>query len=81
MRDILTKATTFIFKPVVQLDQANTALLSQALNGRSYEKAQSEKKNYHVVNSFSLLLARLELWKAMPKASEPMRLPPSWMSA
>ena len=30
-----------------------------------YEKP--EKKNYHVVNSFTLLLARLELWKASPK--------------
>ena len=52
MRDILGKAAPFTFKPVVQLDPANTLLLSQALNGRFYEKAESEKKSYHVVNSF-----------------------------
>ena len=77
----LVKAQAFSFKPVVQLNGASTQVLSQALNGRVYEKTLMEKKTFHIINSLTLLLARLELWKAMPKASEPMRLPRSWMSA
>jgi hypothetical protein len=65
----------------VQINPVNTFPLSQALNGRFYEKTQAEKKNYHTINAFSILLARLELWKATPKNPEPQRLPPSFMSA
>ena len=67
MLDILTRAVPFIFKPAVQLDSASTLPLIQALNGRTYEKTQIEKKNYHVVNAFTLLLTRFELWKADAK--------------
>jgi hypothetical protein len=70
----------FYFQTEVQINPAGTALLSQALNGRLYEKEKTEKKNYHVVNAFTLLLTRLELWKAMPKAQKPLRTPPSCMS-
>ena len=80
MLDILTKAAPFTFRPIVQIDPANTLPLSQALNGRFYEKAQTEKKNYHVANAFTLLLTRLELWKNAPKDPGPRILPPSWMS-
>ena len=80
MLDILTKAAPYTFKPTVQLDPRHTFLLSQALNG-FYEKTQTEKKNFHIVNAFTLLFARLELWKAMPKAKLPTRVPPSFMSA
>jgi hypothetical protein len=46
-----------------------------------HEKTQTEKKNFHVVNAFTLLLARLELWRQMPKDPKPSRLAPSYMSA
>jgi hypothetical protein len=81
MLDTLTKAEPFTFRPIVQINPVNTFPLSQALNGRFYEKTQAEKKNYHTINAFSILLARLELWKATPKNPEPQRLPPSFMSA
>ena len=62
MLDILIKAQPFTFKPVVQINPANNTLpLSQALNRRFHEKVLAEKKNYHVVNALTLLLARLEL--------------------
>jgi hypothetical protein len=79
MLDTLTKAAPFTFRPIVQIDPVNTSLLSQALNGRLYEKEKTEKKNYHVVNAFTLLLTRLELWKATGKAQKPLRTPPSYM--
>jgi len=82
MLDILSKATPYTFKPLVQLDSTNTVPLSQALSGRSlrfYEK-QTEKKNWHVVNAFTLLLARMELWKNRPKTHEPRRPQGSWMT-
>jgi hypothetical protein len=72
MLDILTRAAPFTFRPIVQISPAGTALLSQALNGRLYEKEKTEKKNYHIVNAFTLLLTRLELWK-----SESLRALPS----
>jgi hypothetical protein len=78
MQDALTRSVPFSFRPAVQLSPANTGVLSQALSGR-YEK-RDEKKNYHIVNAFSLLLSRLELWKAMPKTQKPLRNPPSYMS-
>jgi hypothetical protein len=81
MLDTLTKAAPFTFKPTVQINPVNTLPLSQALNGRLYEKAQIEKKNYHAINAFTLMLSRLELWKARPKNFEHVRLPPSFMSA
>jgi hypothetical protein len=78
MLDTLTKAQAFTFRPIVQINPENTLPLSQALNsGRYNERVQADRKGYHVVNSFSLLLARLELWKAMPRKSGPHRMPPS----
>jgi len=56
MLDILTKAQAFSFKPVVQFDPVGTVQLSQALTRGVYEKDKAEKKTYHVVNAFSLLL-------------------------
>jgi hypothetical protein len=80
MRDALTKAVPFSFKPAIQFDPAGTAPLSQALSsGRYREKVQADRKNYHVVNALALLLARRELWKAMPKPRE-HRIPSSRMS-
>jgi hypothetical protein len=82
MLNALTKAVPFTFKPAVQLDPTNTAQLSQALSsGRYREKLQADRKNYHIVNALSILLARLELWKAMPKKPGPHRMPPSAWSA
>jgi hypothetical protein len=82
LRDTLTKAQPFTFRPILQFDSAGTIPLSQALSARSYEKAgQADKKSYYLVNSLSLLLARLELWKAMPKKPGPHRMPPSAWSA
>jgi len=75
MLDILTKAQTFSFKPVVQFDPVGTVQLSQALTRGVYEKDKAEKKTYHVVNAFSLLLARLEIWKVRPKDTKLPRLP------
>jgi hypothetical protein len=80
MLNILVEAQPFSFKPRVQIDQASTSSLCQALNARLYEKTQSEKKNYHVINALTLLLDRLELWKMKPKDYKP-RIPQSWMSA
>jgi hypothetical protein len=60
---------------------ADTQVLSQALNGRVYEKTQIEKKTYHVLNAFSLLVARLQMWQVMRKDSTPPRLPPSAMAS
>jgi hypothetical protein len=77
----LTQAQPFTFKPQVQLDLLGTRDLSQALNRPFYEKEKAEKKNYHLINAFTLLLSRLELWKATPKDPKPPRLPPSAMSA
>jgi hypothetical protein len=82
MLDTLTKAQPFTFKPIVQITPENTAPLSQALNsGRYSERVQADRKNYHVVNAFSILLARLEIYRAMPKKPGPHRIPPSAMSA
>ena len=82
MRDALQKALPFKFTPAVMFGPTNTAPLTQALSsGRYRERVAADKKNWHIVNAFSLLLARLEIWKAMPKESRPLRLPPSAMSA
>jgi hypothetical protein len=83
MLDILGKAMPYTFRPILQIDPVNARPLIEALSGRwSFEKDRRDTRNasWHVANAFSLLLARQELWKAMPKASEPMRLPRSWMS-
>jgi hypothetical protein len=80
MQDALTKSVPFIFKPVVQINPAGTVLLSQALSIARYER-RDERKSYHVVNAFTLLLARLEIWKATAKTQKPRRNPPSFMSA
>jgi hypothetical protein len=81
MRDALTKAVPFSFKPAIQFDPTGTTPLSQALSsGRYREKVQADRKNYHIVNALALLLARRELWKAMPKNTSTHRPPPSWMA-
>jgi hypothetical protein len=82
MLEVLVKAQAFSFKPVVQINSTDTQVLSQALNGRVYEKAQIEKKTYHVLDAFALLVVRLEMWKTMSNNSARLpRLPPSAMSA
>jgi len=80
MRDALTKAVTFSFRPAVQFDPTGTVQLGQALaSGRFRERVQADRKNYHTVNAFALLLDRRELWKIRPKPYTP-RIPPSWMA-
>jgi hypothetical protein len=82
MLDLLCRAQAYTFRPVVQFDPMNTREISQALSsGRFREKVIAEKKHYHIVNAFSLMLSRLELWKATAKAPKLPRLPPSPMSA
>jgi hypothetical protein len=81
MLEVLVKAQAFSFKPVVQINSTDTQVLSQALNGRVYEKTQIEKKTYRVLDAFSLLVARLQMWKVMREDSKPPRLPPSPMAA
>jgi hypothetical protein len=80
MLNALSESLPFTFKPRLQFDPRGTQVLSQALSGRVYDKTQAEKKSYHIINAFSLLLARLELWKMQPKAKPP-RPVGSWMSA
>ena len=78
MRDMLLRAQPFTFRPAVQFSPINTAVLTQALqSGRYREKAQADKKNFHLVSAFTLALARQELWKKMPKDSVPHRVAPS----
>ena len=62
----LVEAQPFNFKPRVQID-ASASVLSQALNGRLYEKDKAERKNWHIINAFTCALARIEMWKAMAK--------------
>ena len=82
MLEVLVKAQAFSFKPVVQINSTDTQVLSQALNGRVYEKTQIEKKTYRVLDAFALLVVRLEMWKTMSNNSARLpRLPPSAMSA
>jgi hypothetical protein len=83
MLSALVESQPFTFRPRIQLDPAGTASLSQALNARLYEKArtESEKRNYHVINAFSLALSRLEYWKAAAKTSKPKPPALGWMSA
>jgi hypothetical protein len=76
----LSQSQPFTFKPQVQLDSLGTRDLSQALSRPFHEKKQAEK-SYHIVNAFSLLLTRLDSWKAMPKDPKPPRMPPSPMAA
>ena len=59
MLDILVKAAPFTFKPIVQIDPANTLPLSQALNGRFYEKAKPRRKT---ITSSTRLLFYLPGW-------------------
>jgi hypothetical protein len=82
MLEVLLKAQAFSFKPVVQIDSTDTQVLSQALNGRVYEKTQIEKKTYRVLDAFSVLVVRLEMWKTMSNNSARLpRPPPTAMSA
>src|SRR6476659_7293521 len=79
MRDALLRAQPFTFRPAVQFSQTNTAILTQALQSerRYRDKAQADKKNYHIVNSFTLLLCRQELWRQTPRDEKQHRIPPS----
>ena len=84
MLDVLSKAMPYTFKPMLQLDPVAARPLIEALSGRfAFEKDRRDLRNpkWHLANAFTLLLTRLELWKARPKDPEPMRLPPSAMSA
>jgi hypothetical protein len=84
MLDALAKAIPHVFTPALQIDPVNARPLIEALSGRrSFEKDRRDTRNasWHVANAFSLLLSRLELWKATPKNPERMRMPPSAMSA
>jgi Terminase large subunit, ATPase domain len=81
MLEILVKAQAFSFKPVVQINWADTQVLSQALNGRVYEKSQIEKKTYRVLDAFALLVVRLKMWETMSKDLKPPRTPPSAMAS
>jgi hypothetical protein len=82
MLNAFVKAVPYIFRPAVQLDPTNTVQLSQALSSGRYNwRVQADRKGYHVVNALSILLARLEIYKAMPKKPGPHRIPPSAMSA
>src|SRR5262249_35782675 len=83
MLDVLAKAMPYIFKPMLQIDPVDARPLIEALSGRwSFEKDRRDVRNasWHVANAFTLLLTRLELWKATPKISEPRQIPPSYMS-
>jgi hypothetical protein len=83
MLDVLSKAMPYTFRPVLQIDPVDARPLIEALSGRwSFEKDRRDTRNasWHVANAFTLLLARLELWKAMAKPKS-LRLPHSWMSA
>ena len=82
--DILGKAMPYSFRPILQIDPVNARPVIEALSGRwSFEKDRRDTRNasWHVANALTLLLSRLELWKAMPKDPKPPRLPPSPMSA
>jgi hypothetical protein len=80
MLNALVKAVPFVFRPAVQFCPINTLALSQALaSGRYNDKIQANRKNYHIVNALTLLLARLEIYKLTPKPRE-HRVPSSWMS-
>jgi hypothetical protein len=64
-------------KMMIQINPTNTASLNQALSTRSYEKGV-DKKGYHITNAFTLLLARLDLWK-IKREKLVQHQPPSWM--
>jgi phage terminase large subunit-like protein len=83
MLDVLAKAMPVTFQPILQLDLVDARPLIEALSGRwSFEKDRRDTRNtsWHVANAFTLLLCRLELWKATPKNFEHV-IPPSYMSA
>jgi phage terminase large subunit-like protein len=84
MLDVLAKAMPYTFRPTLQIDPVDARPLIEALSGRwSFEKDRRDTRNasWHVANAFTLLLARLELWKATAKAPKPRPMPPSPMSA
>jgi hypothetical protein len=84
MLDVLAKAMPYTFRPTLQIDPVDARPLIEALSGRwSFEKDRRDTRNasWHVANAFTLLLARLELWKATAKAPKPRPIPPSPMSA
>jgi len=74
----LVKAVPYKLTPAVQFDPTNTVQLSQALSsGRYRERIQADRQNYHVVNALTILLSRIDFWRAMPKSHRPRPLPPS----
>ena len=81
MRDALTKSAVYTFKPLIQFSPQNTSLLTQALNSGRYRDREVDRKNFHIVSAFTLLLARQEIWKQAPRDEKPQRVPPSFMSA
>jgi hypothetical protein len=81
MRAALVKSVPYKFVPAIQFNPVGTSALTGALaSGRYREKATVDKKNWHAVNAFSLVIARLEIFKNQPKESKPRPLPPSYMS-
>ena len=83
MLDVLAKAMPFKCQAILQLDPVGARPLVEALSGRwTFEKDRRDTRNasWHVANAFTLLLSRLELWKATPKTFE-RQMPPSAMSS
>ena len=84
MLDVLGKATAYSFRPILQIDPVDARPLIEALSGRwSFEKERRDMKNasWYVANSFGLLIARSELWKAPASPPVAQRVGPGWMSA
>jgi hypothetical protein len=81
MRKDLRSSLSILSAPSVMTECADTQVLSRGLNGRVYEKTQIETKTYRVLDAFSVSVARLQMWQAMPKDPKPPRLPPSAMAA
>jgi hypothetical protein len=78
--DFLARALPFTFDPALQIDGTHARPLVDALGARwNYDKERRDTRDtsWHAANALSILLARLELWKAMPKKPGPHRLPPS----
>jgi hypothetical protein len=82
--DFLARALPFTFEPALRIDGAHARPLVDALGARwNYDKERRDTRDtsWHAANALSILLARLELWKAMPKKPGPHRIPPSAMCA
>jgi hypothetical protein len=80
MLDVLSKAMPYTFRPMLQIDPVDARPLIEALSGRwSFEKDRRDTRNapWHVADAFSLMLARLDLFKAIPKDPKVRSRPPS----